>query len=133
MGNRTTGLASAEAPGLRRLTRDLRKIGADLGDLKDAGQRAGQIVVAAASPRAPRRSGALAGSGRAARAAGRVTVLFGSARVPYAGPIHYGWPARGIDPHPFVIDAAQATEPAWLAVYQAGVDQAVDSIAGRTY
>lgn len=122
-----------EVPGLRRLTRDLRKMGAGLEDLKDAGQRAGQVVVAAAGPRAPRRSGRLAGSGRASRLAAGVRVMFGSARVPYAGPVHWGWRARGIDPQPFVVEAAQETEAEWLRVYEAGVEDAVDIVAGNRY
>jgi hypothetical protein len=108
-------------------------MGEDLSDLKDAHQRAGTIVVAAASSRAPRRSGTLAGSGRASRAAARVTVLFGSARVPYAGPIHWGWSSRGIEPHPFVAEAAQETEPDWLGVFEAGVEDALDRLSGRIY
>lgn len=130
---RSSRRASVEVPGLRRLTRDLRQLGDDLGDLKDAAQRAGMIVVTAAASRAPRSTGRLAGSGRAARAAGRVSVMYGSASVPYAGPIHYGWPDRGIDPQPFVTDAAQATESQWLDVYTEAIDNAVDEVAGKTY
>ena len=119
--------------GLARLRRDLRKIGDDLGDLKDANKRAGSIVAAESARRAPRVSGRLAGSGRASRAAGRASVLFGGARVPYAGPVHWGWPARGIEANPFVVDAAQATESTWVGEYLADLDKIATRLDGRTY
>jgi len=123
-----------EVDGLRKLRRDLRALGDDLGDLKDANASTAQVVATEAARRAPTgRTGRLAGSGRGNRAAGRATVSFGGAKVPYAGPIHYGWPARGIEPQPFVTDAAVATEPIWLPAYLAAVDQAVEHVAGRTY
>lgn len=120
-------------PGLRRLRADLRKLGDDLAELKEAGYAAGRIVLGEAVRRAPRRSGRLAATGRAARAVSRVSVSFGRAAVPYAGVIHYGWPAHGIDPQPFAIEAGQVTEPAWLAVYAGGIDRAIDKRMARTY
>ena len=116
--------------GLTGLRRKLREAGDDLADLKDANASVAQLVAAAAASRAPRSSGALAGSVRGNRAAGKATVNAGGARVPYAGPIHYGWPAHGIEPHPFVIDAAQGTEAQWLPIYQEAIDQAVDRVGG---
>lgn len=130
-----SGSASVRIDGLRRLRRDLRQLEGGLADLKDANARAGQVVVQAATAKAPRRpgSGRLAGSGRASRAAGRVSVLWGGARVPYAGPIHWGWPARGIEAQPFVAEAAQETEPKWLPAYLADIDAALAPMYGRTY
>lgn len=117
---------SVEVDGLRPLVRDLRKLEGDMLDqLKDASRRAGQIIVHYAAPRAPHRSGRLAASGRAARLAAGVRVLFGRVSVPYAGPIHWGWPARNIKAQPFAVDAAHATEPEWLHDYAAALDQAV--------
>lgn len=128
----TTG-SGVSVVGLARLRRDLKAAGADLADLKEANARAGSIVQTAAAARAPRRSGRLAGSGRASRTVGRVSVMFGGARVPYAGPVHWGWAARGIEPNPFIPDAAQATEPLWLAAYAADLDRLAGSLDGRTY
>ena len=119
-----------EVDGLRALQRELRRAGADMGDLKEANQKAAQIVAGEAGRRAPRRSGRLASSGRGSRTAGRATVMFGGAAAPYAGPIHYGWPARNIAPHPFVLDAAQATEPQWLDAYHDELQHIADSVAG---
>lgn len=119
--------------GLARLRRDLKTVGAGLEDLKTANAAAGTLVAQAAGGRAPRRTGTLAGTGRAARAAGRASVLFGGARAPYAGPIHWGWPARGIEANPFVLDAALATEPLWLPLYAADLERLAGSLDGRTY
>jgi hypothetical protein len=119
--------------GLRRLNRDLRKFAGDASDLKAANAAASATVATAASARAPRRSGRLAASVRGTKRVGGARVLAGGAVVPYAGPVHYGWPARDIDGQPFVIDAAQATEPVWLAAYAADLDRAAGRVAGGHY
>lgn len=119
--------------GLGRLRRDLRKLGDDLGDLKDANAGAAALVATEAARRAPKRTGRLAASVRGNRAAGKATVAAGGARLAYAGPIHYGWPAHRITAAPFVTDAATATEPLWLPLYGAALDQLVDRVAGTTY
>ena len=127
----TRPAAGVRVDGLRKLRRDLRQLPDGMADLKDANQRAGQLVVQAARP--PRKSGRLAQAGRASRAAGRVTVLWGGARVPYAGPVHWGWPAHNIEPQPFVVEAAQRTEPQWLELYLEDVDKLLQPIYGTTY
>lgn len=116
--------------GLSRLRRGLRDLGDGVDDLKDANARAARIVATAAAARAPRVSGALAGTLRGNRAAGRASVMAGRASVAYAGPIHWGWPARGIEANPFVVDAAQATEGLWLSGYEADIDDLVDRVKG---
>ncbi|GAB3251369.1 hypothetical protein GCM10027425_09260 [Alteromonas gracilis] len=130
--SRATGV---RIDGLKKLRRDLRRLGSDLSDFKDANAAAASLVASEAAKRAPRRpgSGRLARSGRGNRAAGRASVLFGGAAVPYAGPIHWGWTARGIEPQPFVAAAAQDTEARWLPLYTDAIDAAVDKVAGRTY
>jgi hypothetical protein len=118
--------------GLAPFIRAMREAQVDMDELKDATQRAGTIVLAAATGRAPRRSGALAGSGRASRTARRAIVRFGSARVPYAGPIHWGWPRRHIAAHPFAIDAARSTEPVWLAGFARELERIATQVEGST-
>jgi hypothetical protein len=118
--------------GLGPFIRAMREAQVDLDDLKDATQKAGSIVLAAATSRAPRRTGTLAGSGRASRAARRAIVRFGSARVPYAGPIHWGWPRRHIAAQPFALDAARATEPMWLAGFTRDLERIANQVEGST-
>jgi hypothetical protein len=121
---------TVQVQGLRRLSSTLKKAGDDLADLKDANAAAALLVASAAASRAPRRTGTLAASGRGNRAAGKAVVLFGGARAVYAPVVHYGWPRRGIRPQPFATDAARATEPQWLPIYEAAIVAVVAGIEG---
>lgn len=117
-----------EVRGARELRASLRRAGRDTTELKAVHAQVGRIVVAAAT--APRRTGRLQASVRAGTAASSATVRAGGARVPYAGPIHWGWPARGIAARPFLTDAAQRTEPTWTEVYEREIDRILDEIQG---
>jgi hypothetical protein len=116
--------------GLDQLARSMRRAGEDIEELKDAHAAAAGIVAAAAEARAPRRSGRLAGSVRGSRQIRRARVQAGSSRVPYAAPIHWGWPARNIAANPFLSDAAQDTEPQWVTRYLADIQKALDKVKG---
>lgn len=116
--------------GLDNLIRTMRRASVEIAELKDAHAHAGEIVAREAERRAPRRTGRLASSVRASRQARRAQVLAGRASVPYAPPIHWGWPARGIAANPFVSEAAQDTEPEWVPVYLADVQAALDRVRG---
>ena len=108
----------------------MKKAGDDLASMKDAHAQAGEIVAREAESRAPKRSGALASTIRPSRQAKRAQVVAGKAKVPYAGPIHWGWPARGIKATPFLWEAGQATESQWLPQYLRAVQDAVDKVKG---
>lgn len=115
-----------------QLRRTLRRAGQDLTDLKAANAKAAAFVaaLAKASPSAPRRTGRLVGSVRGNRAAGRARIMAGGAAVPYAGPIHWGWPSRNIEAQPFIAAAAEESQPQWLGIYQSEVDDIVDRVKG---
>ncbi|MBS2939589.1 HK97 gp10 family phage protein [Nocardioides sp. J2M5] len=89
--------------GLRETTRALEKAGIDVEELKDA-----MAAVAAEAADVMQgyvpvgRTGNLRASVRGNRAKGRAIVTAGKARVPYAGPIQYGWARRNIKPAKFV-------------------------------
>lgn len=116
--------------GLDNLVRTLKRAGVDISELKDAHARAGEIVAGEAAAIAPRRSGALAGTIRAARQVRRAQVVAGRASVPYAAPIHWGWPARNIVAQPFLSDAAQSTETRWVDQYRKDVETALSNVRG---
>lgn len=116
--------------GLAQLKRSLKDFADGLEDLKDANAEASRLVAAKAKTLAPKRSGALADSIRGSRAAGRATVAAGTAKVPYAGPIHWGWPRRHIRANPFMTDAATATEDDWLAAYEQNIQRLADQVEG---
>jgi hypothetical protein len=126
----TSGGGEVRIEGLDELVRTLKRAGRDIDDLKDAHIRAGQMVAAEAASLAPRLSGALSGSIRSAKQARRARVQAGGARVPYAGAIHWGWPARGISENPFLTDAAQSTESRWTAGYLKDVEAALNKVRG---
>lgn len=126
-------VVSLEVEGLKRLRKDLRAMGDDLSDLKDVNAQVAQLVAARAASRAPRRTGRLAASVRGNRALSRATVLAGRSAVPYAGPIHWGWPSHGIEGNPFMSEAAQETEPVWVELYENGIEKATAKVAGHTY
>lgn len=96
---------SIKATGVKELRRELRKMGNDLEDLKALNLDVATLVSDRAKDIVPRRTGNLADTIRPAgtKTAGRVRAGF--KRVPYAGVIHFGWPARRIQPQPFLYDA----------------------------
>ena len=110
-----------------QLERTMRQAGEDLADLSAAHKHAGDTVTAAARGRAPKVSGRLAGSLTPVVSAAGVKV---SSRLPYAGPIHWGWPARHITAQPFLSDAATRTESTWVEYYLDEVHAAIDGVKG---
>lgn len=107
--------------GLRRTVRDLERAGADTQDMRQLIHSVGMVVVRAAS--APVRSGKLDATIRAGRGKTKAVVRAGGARAPYAGVIHYGWPARGIQAQPFLLDALQAQRAAVLQTIDQGIEE----------
>lgn len=96
-----------EIEGLREVQRALKGLAEDSReDMKETHRKAGEIVAAAAKPLAPVLTGRLSATIQSSptKYQGRVRIGRG-ASVPYAGPIHFGWPARRIAPQPFVYDA----------------------------
>jgi hypothetical protein len=119
-----------EVHGAKELRRTLKQAGEDLADLKDVNKRVGELVASAARPRVPVRSGALAASIRPAAAAAKVTIRAGSAKLPYAGPVHWGWPAHHITANPFLSDAATRTEETWVGFYFDELQAVVNKVEG---
>ena len=121
---------TVEVEGARQLRAGLKKAGADLNDLKTAHAAVAALVTAAAKGRAPKKTGRLAGSIRGSKAKTSVTIRAGGASLPYAGPIHWGWPARNIAANPFISDAATSTESQWVALYFKEIESIVGKIKG---
>ena len=117
--------------GARELRRTLRAAGDDLEDLKAANLQAAQIAAEAARARAPHVTGQLAGDIRASGTKTAGTIRAGRKRIPYAGPIHWGWPARGIEAQPYITEGAQATESIWVPLYEELMDEALAKVKGK--
>lgn len=99
----------------------LRAVDGGLDDLKEANREVGQIVATRAEQLVPVRSGALRGSIRAGRRVSGAIVQSGGRLLPYAPVIHFGWPARNIEPQPFLYDAADDRRDEVAARYDAAV------------
>lgn len=117
-----------EVRGARKLRRTLKRAGRDVTELRGVHSGVAGVVAGAASP--PRRSGTLAGTVRAAGTTTAAIVRAGFARVPYAGPIHWGWPARNIAAQPFLSDAATSSEGIWIKLYEREVDRIINQVEG---
>jgi hypothetical protein len=124
------GSDTVRIQGLARFNSTMRRAGVNLDDMKAANAQASTTVAQWASLSAPRRTGALGASVRGTRRVSGARVLGGGSGVPYAGPIHWGWPARHIGAQPFISEAAQSTEPVWLAFYELALRGIVAEIQG---
>jgi hypothetical protein len=102
--------AAIQVEGSKELARALKKAGEDdlLVELKEAHRQGAEVVAGVARPLVPYRDGTLSGSLRTGATARSGRVSIGKKAVPYAGPIHFGWPARNIEPQPFLYDAIDA-------------------------
>lgn len=107
--------------GLRKTLRAMENAGVAAEDMRDLMHSLGMIVVSAARPNTPVLTGALAGTLRAGRGKTKAVVRAGRASVPYAGVIHYGWPARNISAHPFLSEAVQSTRAQTFAALDEGI------------
>ena len=110
--------------GLAEINKALRSMSKDTRDsMKATHKKAAEIVIQGAKRFVPVVSGKLAASIRdgSTQRMGRVRV--GSASVPYAGPIHFGWPARQIKPQPFIYDALDGRRNEVAAVYVKRIDE----------
>lgn len=116
--------------GLNTLRRTMREAGVSLQDLKDAHADVARTVVHAAIPRTPHRTGALAATLRGTGQQGAAVVRAGRASVPYAGPIHWGWPSRHIAAQPFLWDAIEASKSEWTGQYLHALEQIIHDIEG---
>jgi HK97 gp10 family phage protein len=116
-----------EIEGLKEVQRDLRALSKDSRDeMKDTHRKAGEIIAVAAKPLAPNLTGRLSSTIVSAptQRQGRVRIGRGQS-VPYAGPIHFGWPARRIKPQPFIYEALDGRRDEVLKVYEQRMDQLI--------
>ena len=105
-----------ELVGYRQLKKELRQLGDEaVASLKQTNKEAADLVADTARPDIPVRSGRLKGTLRTTGTMRGGVVRMGRKAVPYAGPVHFGWPnrpnqAKGwrggpIAPNPFLYEA----------------------------
>ena len=120
---------------LKELLRQLRKA-RDAGldeQLKRTHADGAEIVARRAAQLAPRKSGALAGDIRGSGAKRSARVRAGRAALPYAGPIHYGWPERNIEEQPFIADAVSDKAGEVAKMFRDNIDKMLRKVAARRY
>jgi hypothetical protein len=101
-------------------------------ELKQAHRDAAELVAYEAQTIVPVISSRLLESIRPSGTQTAGIVRAGKAAVPYAGPIHFGWAKRGIEPNPFLYDAADARVDEVIDTYQTAVDAVIDQITNST-
>lgn len=111
--------------GAKELRKALKQFEDGTRDLKGAHLEAAQVVERRGVQLAPRRSGALAGSGRSSGQAAGGVVRFGRASVDYAPYVIFGVPSRNIAPQPFIYDALDDRATQVVEVYEAAVDKLI--------
>jgi hypothetical protein len=116
-----------QVTGADELVRTLARAGDQMDDFTAANMTAGQVTAAAASRRAPRRTGRLAGSIKATTRPNGAEI--GSTLI-YANPIHWGWPARNIRPNPFLTTAFGENQPRIVSEYSKRVESIIDGVRG---
>lgn len=79
---------------------------------------------------APHRSGRLESSVRGAASAKTAALMVGdNNKVPYAGVINFGWPARNISPQEFIYSGIDEGTEKMMKIYLEHVDKGVQPIA----
>jgi hypothetical protein len=117
--------AGYKVEGLSQVVRALQQMGLEVEDLKDAFSKIADQGARYAAAAAPRKSGRLAGDIRGNRAKSKAVVTAGRSSVPYAGPINYGWPSRGIEPALFMQRADQQLQPEALRLLEEDVNKRI--------
>ena len=118
--------------GAKELRKALQHMGDDLSDFTALHRDLAEMVASAARSKAPVRSGALAGSVKGKGYKTRASVAAGGRLVPYAGPIHFGWPARNIEPQPFLYDALDSRKREVVDKYEDRVGDLVKKLDRET-
>lgn len=124
--------ARIQVTGAVELRRALGRMGADLKDMSKVNREAADIVASEARQRAPVRSGDLRRSVRGGATKTRGTVSAGKRGIPYAGVIHFGWPAHNIEPQPFIYDAVDEKRDDVVNLYRRRVDDLVRRVGRET-
>lgn len=98
---------------------------------KEAGQEGAEVVAYEAQTIVQVVSAALHDTIRAGGQVAGGVVRAGSSKVEYAGVNHFGWPARGIEPNPFLYEAADNRADEVTEMYYKRVSDIADMIERR--
>lgn len=119
--------AGVRVKGLRETVRNLERLGVSVQDLKDSFKKIGNLVANDAKTRAPRKSGRLASTIKPSNTKNKSVVRAGSAKVPYAGVIHYGG-YNNIEAHPYLTDAVTQHQDEAVKIMEDELKQLIISL-----
>lgn len=122
---------SIRVSGLNQAIRSLKEIGVPAKEISQAGYEAGQVVADEARTLVPVKTGALRSTIRVAKQQRAIVVRAGSAKVPYANPIHWGWFRRGIMPNPFFSKALKLNIEEIYTRYFENIDKLITKYGGK--
>lgn len=91
--------------GVNEVKASLDKIEKGIKENLELNKELSNTLAQKASAMAPKLTGALASSVAGNASSERAQIVAGSASVPYAGVIEYGWPSRNINAQPYLIPA----------------------------
>lgn len=125
---------SIKVEGLKETIKDLQALGVEKQKFVDINLEAAEILMSAARPLIPVRTGKLAGSMRASKTVQYAQVSLGRAKIPYAGPIHYGWfydrnnfIKKNIQPNPFLSKALRQNYDEIIKRYNESVQKVLNT------
>jgi hypothetical protein len=126
------GKPAVKVTGAREFRAAMKHMSADLSDLTAINKAAASTVATEARNRAPVLTGRLAGSIRAGATRTRGYVKAGGRSIPYAGPIHFGWPRHNIEPQPFIFAALDDRRTEIIDKYEAHIEALVLKVERET-
>jgi hypothetical protein len=136
--------AGVSVEGLGVTIKAMQELGATKEVLTEPGYQASLMLIAAARPLIPVKTGTLDSTVRPKRTQYGASVQAGGKRAPYANPVHWGWAVvstahkgvlkpgtyRGIKPQPFFHEALGYTQNEILENYEKLMRQAIDNLPG---
>ena len=117
--------ANISIQGVKEVTDSLNKMARDLESNIELNKELSTTLSQKASALAPRLTGALASSVVGNPSAEKAQIMAGSAAVPYAGVIEYGWPDRNIDAQPYLNPAVKDNMGYIIEKYNDSIQKAI--------
>ena len=112
--------------GLSKVVRELKALGLDVQDLKDAFSKVAEVGKRNVERHTPRGlTGRLVASVRGNRAQSKAVVRAGRASARHAGPINYGWPKRNIRPALFMQRGDEDTRPEAVRLLEQDINRTI--------
>jgi phage gpG-like protein len=111
--------------GVKEVTDSLNKMARSLESNIELNKELSTNLAQKASALAPRLTGALASSVQGNPSAEKAQILAGSAAVPYAGVIEYGWPQRNIEAQPYLNPAVNDNMGYIIEKYNDSIKKAI--------